>query len=87
VFFDESPVYRLLPDAEAKRVRRFVWFDTDAPLLSGWAWGQGALKDGVAAFEAQIGKGRLLVYGPEITFRAQPHGTFRLLFNALYANK
>jgi hypothetical protein len=23
------------------------------------------------------------LYGPEITFRAQPHGTFKLLFNAI----
>jgi hypothetical protein len=25
-----------------------------------------------------------LVFGPEITFRAQPHGTFKLLFNGIY---
>ena len=34
--------------------------------------------------EAQVGKGRVVLYGPEILQRAQPHGTFKLLFNALY---
>ena len=34
--------------------------------------------------EAQVGKGRLFIFGPEITFRAQPHGTFKLLFNGIY---
>jgi len=26
----------------------------------------------------------VLLFGPEITFRAQPHGTFKLLFNGIY---
>ena len=34
--------------------------------------------------EARAGKGRVLLYAPEILQRAQPHGTFKLLFNALY---
>jgi hypothetical protein len=25
-----------------------------------------------------------VMYGPEILQRAQPHGTFKLLFNAIY---
>jgi hypothetical protein len=25
------------------------------------------------------------VFGPEITFRAQPHGTFKFLFNAIHS--
>jgi hypothetical protein len=31
-----------------------------------------------------VGRGRLLLYTPEITFRAQPHGTFKFLFNGIY---
>ena len=31
-----------------------------------------------------VGKGKLLLFGPEITFRAQPHGTFKFLFNGIY---
>nr|MBA3891321.1 hypothetical protein [Gemmatimonadaceae bacterium] len=53
------------------------------PLRSGWAWGQHYLEGGIAAAEARIGQGRLLLYGPEVLFRAQPHGTFKLVFNAL----
>mgnify|MGYP000858272119 CR=1 FL=1 len=50
----------------------------------GWAWGQKYLQDGVAVIEAPVGKGKLFLFGPEITFRAQPHGTFKFLFNGIY---
>jgi hypothetical protein len=52
--------------------------------VSGWAWGETYLKNGVVAFEAKVGKGKLYAFGPEITFRGQAHGTFKLLFNELY---
>jgi hypothetical protein len=34
--------------------------------------------------DASVGKGKLFLFGPEITFRAQPHGTFKFLFNGIY---
>ncbi|HEX6746259.1 MAG TPA: M14 metallopeptidase family protein [Longimicrobium sp.] len=85
VMFDESPVMRLGPDAAARGVRRIAWFDSERPLRSGWAWGQQYLNNGVAAAEADVGRGKLFLFGPEITFRAQPYGTFRFLFNSLYS--
>ncbi|HWK89164.1 MAG TPA: hypothetical protein VNP72_04190, partial [Longimicrobium sp.] len=84
VMFDDSPVFRLGPGAEAAGVRRIAWFDSAAPLRSGWAWGQQYLNGGVAVASAPVGRGTLYVFGPEITFRAQPHGTFKFLFNGLY---
>ncbi len=84
VFFNASPAFRLSPDAEAKGVRRLGWYDSETPLLSGWAWGQRYLKDAASVVEAKVGKGRLVLYGPEVAFRAQPHGTFKLLFNGIY---
>jgi len=84
VLFNRSPVFRLDPDAGLKGVRPVAWFDTDNPLRSGWAWGQHHLKGGVAVIDAQIGRGRLVLFGPEITFRAQSHGSFKLLFNGIY---
>ena len=83
-FFDNSPVFKLAPNAQAQGVRAFAWFDSPAPLHSGWAWGQKYLDGGVLAVEAKLGKGRVVLYGAEILQRAQPHGTFKLLFNALY---
>ncbi len=84
VYFDNSPVFRLGPDAASRGVTPIAWFDSPAPLRSGWAWGQHYLEGGIAVAEARVGKGRLVLCGPEITFRAQPHGTFKFLFNALY---
>jgi hypothetical protein len=83
-FFDNSPVFRLGADAAARGVTKIAWFEGQAPLRSGWAWGQHYLDGGVAAVEVKVGKGRVLLYGPEILKRAQPHGTFKLLFNALF---
>jgi hypothetical protein len=42
------------------------------------------LRSGVVALDASIGKGKLYAFSPEITFRAQPHGTFKFLFNGIY---
>ena len=83
-FFDNSPVFKLAPGAEAAGVRAFAWFGSAAPLHSGWAWGQKYLEGGAIAIDAPLGKGHVVLYGPEILQRAQPHGTFKLLFNALY---
>ena len=85
VYFDQSPVFHIDPQAMVNgSVHPIAWFATGTPLRSGWAWGQAYLQDGVAAFEATVGKGKLYAFGPEITFRAQTHGTFKLLFNQLY---
>jgi hypothetical protein len=83
VMFSASPTFRLPNDAEKEGLRRVAWFDRKAPLRSGWAWGQEHLEGGVAVAEAKVGKGRLALFGPEILFRAQPHGTFKFLFNGI----
>ena len=84
VFFDASPVLELAPDAALRGVKTVAWFDTKTALRSGWAWGQHYLEGGTAAVEAQLGRGKVFLFGPEITFRAQPHGTFKFLFNSIY---
>jgi hypothetical protein len=84
VMYDNSPVFKLGPDAAAKGVKRIAWYEK-APLVSGWAWGENHLEGGTAIAEAAVGQGTLYLFGPEILFRAQPHGTFRLLFNTLYS--
>jgi hypothetical protein len=82
VMFANSPTFRLAKDARS--VERVAWFDTKTPLRSGWALGQEHLADGVAIADAQVATGgRLVAFGPQITFRGQPHGTFKLLFNGV----
>jgi hypothetical protein len=83
VFYDNSPVMRLGPDAALKGVKPIAWFDNPAPLKSGWAWGQNYLDGGVAMAEGKYGQGTVFMFGPEITFRAQPAATFKLLFNSI----
>jgi hypothetical protein len=88
VYFEQSPVFDLSPSTYSTgAVKPIAWFATDKPLRSGWAWGQAYLKNGVAAFVANVGKGKLYAFGPEITFRAQTHGVFKLLFNEMYVDK
>jgi len=83
VFFDESPVFKLESAAASAGLKSVAWFDSKEPLRSGWAWGQHHLEGGVAVVEAPVGKGKLLLFGPEILQRAQPHGTFKFFFNGL----
>jgi hypothetical protein len=79
VFFDSSPVFRV----NGGGAKSIATYGSDS-LASGWAWGQQHLAGGTAIAEAQVGEGKVILYGPEIAFRAQPHGTFRLLFNGIF---
>jgi len=82
VAFANSPTFKI--ETGALGIRPVAWFDTDKPLRSGWAWGQEHLADGVAMAEADVGDGKLYLFGPEIVRRAEPHGTFKFLFNGIY---
>jgi hypothetical protein len=85
VFYNNSPVFTLEPDAQAKGVRPIAWFGSKTPLRSGWAWGQAYLENAVTMLDASVGRGKLVLLGSEVTNRAQPHGTFKFLFNAIAA--
>ncbi len=87
MFFDNSPVFRLDADAAGRGTRRVAWFASAAPLRSGWAWGQRYLDGGVAVVDSALGRGRVLLFGPEVNFRAQSHGTFKFLFNGIYYSR
>lgn len=84
VMFDNSPVFRLPPDAAARGIKPIAWFDSATPLRSGWAHGEGYLENGVTMLSAPVGRGTVYLYGPEVLFRAQPVGTYRFVFNLLY---
>ncbi len=84
VFFQNDPVFALAPDAAAKNTTSIGWFADKAPLRSGWAWGEAYLDKGVQLVSSRVGKGRILMFAPEVLFRAQPHAAFKLLFNGVY---
>jgi hypothetical protein len=84
IFYDQSPVFKLEPTADTKKPNPVAWFTGTELLDSGWAWGQQYLDGGTTIAEASVGEGKVVMLGPEVTFRSQPHATFKLLFNGLY---
>ena len=84
IFFDNSPVFDLAPEAGLKGLQAVAWFESKNPLRSGWLWGDQYLWRGVEAVSAPLGKGKLFLFGPEVNFRGQPHASFKLLFNGIF---
>ncbi len=84
VFYDNNPVFAMGPTAQMQHTSAVGWFQGATVLDSGWAWGQQYLDGGTAIAEASMGEGKVVLLGPEVNFRDQPHGTFKLLFNGLY---
>jgi hypothetical protein len=91
VFYDNNPLFTLQPAAGdpaaapvGPAVRRVAWFDSARSLRSGWAWGQQYLEGATAIADARVGDGTVILIGPLVAFRAHPHATFKVLFNAVY---
>ncbi|MBD3265094.1 peptidase M14 [bacterium] len=58
-------------------------YDKTITLLSGWIRGRQHIQNKAAIVNAPYGKGNIVLYGFRVQHRAQPHGTFRLLFNGI----
>jgi len=84
VMFDNSPAFDLAPGFSYTEVRVIARYPNTNPLQSGWLRGPQYLFDRITAAEVNYERGRVILLGPQVQFRAQPHGTFKLLFNALH---
>jgi hypothetical protein len=61
-------------------------YDDGDPLVSGWAIGQEIIAGKPAILSATVGDGHLHLFGPDVLYRAQPHGSFKLVFNGIQAS-
>jgi hypothetical protein len=53
-------------------------------LLSGWIHGEKKIQQRASVLDIPSGKGRVVLLGFPVQFRGQSHGTFKLLFNAIF---
>ena len=83
-FFVRSQVFDAV---ERRDVDVFSRYARDDYLASGWALGaDDLLTGGDAGVRVSLGDGQVILHAFEPAFRAQPHGTFKLLFNPLFAS-
>ncbi|MBK8099976.1 MAG: peptidase [Planctomycetes bacterium] len=68
------------PNAPIDVVARWRGRDT---LVSGWAIGEEFLVGKAAVLCARVGKGRVVLFGADATYRGQPLASFKLFFHAL----
>jgi hypothetical protein len=84
--FARSCAFVLLPTfKEKERPRSVARYARDDLLMSGYIYGAKFLKGKSAIVEAPYGQGKLILLGFPVQFRAQPYGTFKLLFNAIFS--
>jgi hypothetical protein len=82
--FTTSPAFRVNPTFEGKTPQTIAKYPSGSLLMSGYLKGEQFLQNTVAAVDVPLGKGRVILLGFGVQQRAQPHSTFKLLFNSLY---
>jgi hypothetical protein len=78
-------VYETVRGANSSHVRRLATYPERDILQSGWLLGEEAIANKAAIVAVEKGDGTILMLGFRAQHRAQTHGTYKLLFNALQA--
>ena len=81
--FWDSPVFSIDSSYFNDRYHVVVSYPERDILQSGWLVGEEHLSSRAAVVSVTYGKGRVILYGFRVQFRATTHGTFKLLFNGL----
>jgi len=82
MYYYNSPSFRLAEGATGVKV--VSSFPSAKTLRSGWAYGQERLDKTASIIDADLGRGKVFIMGPEVAQRGQSHGTYKFLFNSLY---
>ncbi|MEK7409291.1 MAG: M14 metallopeptidase family protein [Acidobacteriota bacterium] len=83
LYLGGSPAFEISPTAHNERYEVVVRYADRDLLQSGWLVGEATLAKKAAMVSARSGEGRVVLIGFRAQHRAQTHGTFKLLFNAL----
>jgi hypothetical protein len=81
--FSNSLVLEPVPSFSTMDSAIVVRYPTENVLQSGWLHGESYLHNKVGLAEVKLGKGRMVLIPIKVQHRAQPYGTFKLLFNAI----
>lgn len=79
----DSPVFEIQETFRAHDYEAVVTYAREDLVQSGWVIGGDRIAGKVAVVAVKAGKGVAVLLGAPVQFRAQTHGTFKLLFNCL----
>ena len=82
--FRSSPSLRLTAGSFQDQITVAARYHNENILQSGWLIGEPYLSNNPAVIEFKIEKGKVIVLAFPAQHRAQTHGTFKFLFNAIY---
>lgn len=83
--FDNSCAFDVMPSFGTKKQPKSVSkYPEENPLMSGWIYGDRVIRQKAAILDIPYGKGKIILLGFPVQFRAQSYGTFRLLFNSIF---
>ncbi|MDX1493517.1 MAG: hypothetical protein R3253_05640, partial [Longimicrobiales bacterium] len=84
-FLAGGQVYETLRGERSSHVHRIATYPERDILQSGWLLGEESIAEMAAMVEVEKGEGSVVMIGFRPQHRAQTHGTYKFLFNALMA--
>ena len=81
--FANSPVFDTLMPAYDWNRKVVATYPEDNLLMSGWLLGENMIARKAAVVDTQYKEGRIILIGIRCQSRAQAHGTYKFLLNAL----
>jgi hypothetical protein len=80
-----SRAFDILPSFDAKKEpKSAARYAAENLLRSGWIYGEKLIQQKSSVLDIPLGNGKVILLGFPVQFRGQPHGTFKVLFNAIH---